>query len=96
MEKDPEFWFEDGNIVLIARGVEFRVYKGLLIKHSPVFRVMLSLPQPSVTEKSNGVAIPTVELSDHPVDIKTLFADFIFGDAFRYVISFPLMSSCAE
>ncbi|KAH9925605.1 uncharacterized protein BXZ73DRAFT_78946 [Epithele typhae] len=45
---DDEFWLEDGNLTLIARNaVEFRVYKGPLIANSPVFRDMLSLPQPA-------------------------------------------------
>ncbi|OJT11073.1 hypothetical protein TRAPUB_12414, partial [Trametes pubescens] len=38
VKRDDEFWFEDGNIVLIARDIEFRVFKGILAKHSPLFR----------------------------------------------------------
>ncbi|OJT06025.1 hypothetical protein TRAPUB_3123 [Trametes pubescens] len=44
--KDEELWFEDGTLILIARDVKFRIYKGPLIAHSPVFKDMLSLPQP--------------------------------------------------
>lgn len=43
--RDAEFWFEDGTIVLVARHVEFRVYKSILADHSPVFSDMfLALP----------------------------------------------------
>lgn len=38
--RDAEFWFEDGTIVLVARDVEFRVYKSILADHSPVFSNM--------------------------------------------------------
>ncbi|KAI9061836.1 hypothetical protein FKP32DRAFT_1677767 [Trametes sanguinea] len=45
-QPDDEFWFEDGNLILIAGDVEFRIYKGPLIANSPVFKDMLSLPSP--------------------------------------------------
>ncbi len=45
-KRDNELWFEDRTVILVARDVEFRVYKGLLADHSPVFRDMFSLPQP--------------------------------------------------
>ena len=38
--RDEDFWFEDGTVVLVAEGVEFRVYEGLLADHSPVLRDM--------------------------------------------------------
>ncbi|KAJ2989084.1 hypothetical protein NUW54_g1873 [Trametes sanguinea] len=44
--RDEEFWYDDGTIILIARNVEFRIYKGILAEHSPVFKDMFSFPQP--------------------------------------------------
>ncbi|KAI0790047.1 hypothetical protein C8Q75DRAFT_806691 [Abortiporus biennis] len=35
--KCEEFWFDDGNIVLVARNTSFRVHKGFLRRQSPVF-----------------------------------------------------------
>lgn len=49
-KRDAEFWYSDGNIILVARDVEFRVFKGILAEHSPVFRDMFSLPQPAPAE----------------------------------------------
>lgn len=44
-QRDTEFWYDDGNIILVARDVEFRVFKGILAEYSPVFKDMCSLPQ---------------------------------------------------
>ena len=76
-KKHPEFWFEDGNIILVAQDVEFKVYKGPLIKQSPVFRDMLSLPQGP--DSASESALPVVHLPDHPHDIKWLLECVVFG-----------------
>ncbi|KAJ7221392.1 hypothetical protein GGX14DRAFT_388571 [Mycena pura] len=41
-----ELWFSDGTIVLQAGNSQFRVYQGILAARSPVFKDMLSVPQP--------------------------------------------------
>ncbi|KAL1938256.1 hypothetical protein VTO73DRAFT_11707 [Trametes versicolor] len=76
--RDPEFWFEDGSVVLVAHGYGFRVFKGVLAHHSPVFQDMFSLPQPvlsapspSSRTASEGVdPCPVVHLSDSPEDLR--------------------------
>lgn len=73
-KRDEEFWYSDGNVILVAQDVEFRVYKGLLAEHSPVFRDMFSLPQllpasePVVTLSED--ACPIVYLSDSAEDLR--------------------------
>lgn len=42
-----EPWFDDGNIVLVAGGQCFKVYRGTLSVHSPIFKDMFSCPQPA-------------------------------------------------
>ncbi|TFK85592.1 hypothetical protein K466DRAFT_494463 [Polyporus arcularius HHB13444] len=69
---DEEFWFDDGNIILIAGDVEFRVYKGLLADHSPVFKDMFSLPQPPTSEGELAASCPIVHLSDSPEEVRCL------------------------
>ncbi|EIW56904.1 uncharacterized protein TRAVEDRAFT_77609, partial [Trametes versicolor FP-101664 SS1] len=74
-KRDEEFWFEDGSIILIARDVEFRVFKGILAKHSPLFGDMFSLPPGPPPESSQGTAAaaescPVVHLSDSPEDFR--------------------------
>lgn len=41
-----EVWFADGNLVLQAENIVFKVYQGILTQESSLFRDMLSLPQP--------------------------------------------------
>ncbi|KAI0351200.1 hypothetical protein OH77DRAFT_1462343 [Trametes cingulata] len=67
---DREFWFEDGSVVLIAYNVGFRVYKRLLIEHSPFFRDLFQIPQPARIPKIEGC--PFVILMDPPERLRHL------------------------
>ncbi|KAL4246536.1 hypothetical protein ABKN59_009966 [Abortiporus biennis] len=68
--KCEEFWFDDGNIVLVARNTSFRVHKGFLRRQSPVFNDILNLPQsPDETSGAQIEACPIVQLSDSREDI---------------------------
>ncbi len=72
--RDTEFWFEDGNVILVAKSYEFRVFEGILAHHSPVFQDMFSLPQPVSSALPEGTqtldACPVVHLSDSPEDLR--------------------------
>ncbi|KAI1785131.1 hypothetical protein LXA43DRAFT_1100633 [Ganoderma leucocontextum] len=63
LEHDPEFWFEDGSVVLITQNISFRVYKRLLAEHSPFFRDLFRIPQPIPAQKIEGC--PLVVLSNY-------------------------------
>ncbi|RDX49030.1 hypothetical protein OH76DRAFT_1382842 [Lentinus brumalis] len=69
-QRDEEFWFEDGSIILVARDVEFRVYMRVLADHSTVFADMFSLPQPASVTSNPTCDIPTVHLEDSPEDLR--------------------------
>ena len=74
-ERDEEFWFEDGTVILVAGGIEFRIYSGLLAAHSPVFRDLLAKPNPTRSDPSDGTygaRCPIVHLSDSPEDLRHL------------------------
>ena len=45
--KVPELWFEDGNLVLLAGNLIFKVYRCLLCARSSVFSDLFSLPPPT-------------------------------------------------
>ena len=67
---DREYWLNDGNVILIARGVAFKLYKDLLAAQSHIFADLFSLPVPSTSETLNGC--PVVRLMDSPEDIRHL------------------------
>ncbi|KAH9829562.1 uncharacterized protein C8Q71DRAFT_727995 [Rhodofomes roseus] len=69
--RDGRFWYEDGNIVVIAGNVGFRVYKGLLSAHSDVFRDMFSLPQPGPDPVGD---CPVVHVTDTAAELRSLLS----------------------
>ncbi len=95
LRHDVEFWFDSGNLVLVSSNLEFRVWKAPLIKHSPVFRDMLSLPQDAGSTRmpSNGAfarrtvtssaAPAVVHLSDPPEDLRHFLRAFFPGKTLR-------------
>jgi hypothetical protein len=62
-----DFWFHDGNIVIIAGNAVFKVHKGQLERHSDIFNVLFSIPQPGFHELIDGCRY--VELNDDPSDV---------------------------
>lgn len=88
LRRDDELWFATGNLVLIAREVEFRIWKAPLIKHSPVFKDMLSLPQDAASSEiasdMGGCAPPAaVHLLDSPEDLRHFLRAFVPGKTLR-------------
>ena len=70
-KKSPDFWFDDGNVVLVASRVGYRLHGGILARHSPVFQDMLSFPQPEYSaEKAEGC--PVVQLTEDANDLETV------------------------
>ena len=66
---DKQFWFEDGNVILVARDARFKVYKGLLAAQSPVFGDLFACAS-HAEETYEGC--PVVRLTDAPEDLKCL------------------------
>ncbi|KAI0742402.1 hypothetical protein C8Q80DRAFT_1108864, partial [Daedaleopsis nitida] len=74
-QRDPVFWFEDGTAVLIAGGVGFRIYRGVLADRLPVFRNIFPGAQSPHRESSGGGSswsCPEVYLSDSPEALREL------------------------
>ncbi len=86
-KKDEEFWYEDGNIFLIAGDTRFRVFKGILADLSPVFRDMFSIPHPRVNTSSSKAAqlCPVVHVSDPPEELRYLLRVCFPKTGARYV-----------
>ncbi|KAH9922098.1 uncharacterized protein B0H18DRAFT_1019101 [Fomitopsis serialis] len=73
IKRDQVVWFDDGNIMLLAGGVAFRVYRGLLALHSEIFADMFSVPQPESVEQLDGC--PVIHLTDHPDELRHFLRD---------------------
>ncbi|KZP13431.1 hypothetical protein FIBSPDRAFT_797890 [Athelia psychrophila] len=64
-----EIWFEDGNVVLQAEGTHFKVYRGALAAHSPIFKDVFAMPQPPSEGEAAIEGCPVVHLSDTAADV---------------------------
>jgi hypothetical protein len=80
-----DFWFNDGNVILVSQNAAFKVHKGQLARHSEVFADVFSLPQPRpllrlAGERASAVGLdgkeegvidgcPFVVLQDSPKDV---------------------------
>ncbi|KAJ7473319.1 hypothetical protein FB451DRAFT_1248993 [Mycena latifolia] len=75
LERVDSLWFSDGNIVICAHNVLFRVFRGILTARSPVFAEMLAFPQSDDAETIDGC--PVLHLDDSAADtmyfLKALF-----------------------
>nr|GAT42934.1 predicted protein [Mycena chlorophos] len=66
LERVESLWFSDGNVVLQAGNVQFRVYSGLLAQKSRVFADLLACPQPEEDSVIEGC--PVMHLDDSAAD----------------------------
>ncbi|KAJ7907691.1 hypothetical protein B0H13DRAFT_2233417 [Mycena leptocephala] len=57
----------DGNVVIIASSVAFKVHRGQLRRHSEIFDDLFSIPQPKDQDLYDGC--PWVEVYDCPSDV---------------------------
>lgn len=69
--KCAEFWLDDGNVILQAENMQFKVHKSILSMNSTVFSDMFCTPQP-VSGEQLIEWCPVVHLSDTSVDVTIL------------------------
>ncbi|KAJ6567045.1 hypothetical protein B0H19DRAFT_939766 [Mycena capillaripes] len=74
-----ELWFEDGNLVIQAENSQYRVFRSILARASPIFHDMLSFPQPPESELVDGC--PFVRLPDRDSEVAP-FLRAIFDSEF--------------
>ena len=67
LRRHSEFWIKDGNLILVAKDVAFRVYRGLLAEQSTVFANMAEAASEDFFKVFEGH--PVVHLSDSPQDL---------------------------
>ncbi|KAF7354445.1 hypothetical protein MVEN_01133500 [Mycena venus] len=76
-----ELWFSDGNVVIIASSVAFKVHQGQLRRHSGVFDNLFNTPQPKDQNLYDGC--PWVEVDDCPSDMLYFLKALYDGLYFR-------------
>ncbi|EPT02370.1 hypothetical protein FOMPIDRAFT_1160535 [Fomitopsis schrenkii] len=81
---DETYWYRDGNIVIVAQDVGFRVFKSLLAEASEVFRDMFSVPTPAsdvprVDESDGATPYSIVHVSDTADEFRSLLTILLHG-----------------
>ncbi|KAH8115788.1 hypothetical protein DFH11DRAFT_1507542 [Phellopilus nigrolimitatus] len=79
--RQTDFWFGDGNIILLADNVAFKVHRGNLERHSDVFQDLMSIPQPADVAMFEDCHI--IELHDSPADLWYLLKAIYDGLYFK-------------
>lgn len=79
----PEpLWFSDGNLILVAQpsGVRFKIHRGILERHSEVFRDLFALARPDKNGRDEGEeGCVEVEVYDRPGDMGYLLCALYDG-----------------
>lgn len=85
LTRSKDFWLDDGNVVLVARGetVAFRAHKSILSRHSPYFRNYFA--KHTDAEKSLSDCY-IVHLTDKPNDLLNFLR--VIYDGRKYVFTF--------
>ncbi|PIL23579.1 hypothetical protein GSI_14892 [Ganoderma sinense ZZ0214-1] len=74
LERDKDLWLDDGTVILVAWKIAFKVYKGLLSVHSPVFSDMFASAAHADETYDES---PIVRVTDSPEDLKWLLIQLI-------------------
>ncbi|KAJ7470148.1 hypothetical protein B0H11DRAFT_2283417 [Mycena galericulata] len=82
MKRSEELWLSDGDLIIQAEDVSFRIHAKALAENSTVFADMMEFPRDDAEEKVDGVAL--VRLFDSDADA-AIFLKAIFDES----ASFP-------
>lgn len=70
--RHPDYYFADGNIVLVAGDVTFRVHSGILCRHSKVFNDVIDPSHPRNVQQEIIDGCPCARLDDNPEDLAVI------------------------
>ncbi|TCD60632.1 hypothetical protein EIP91_009749 [Steccherinum ochraceum] len=77
-----DIWYDDGNVILVAGAVGFKVYRGVLYRLSEVFREIFDQRE-STREQHTFDGCPAIVLLDTAQDLLCLLST-LYDDASRY------------
>ncbi|KAH9885114.1 hypothetical protein C8Q73DRAFT_718381 [Cubamyces lactineus] len=90
-----DFWFEDGNIILVASdGIGFRVHRSILAHHSNVFRDLFDIRQAICGDEPDACPCPIVPISVPADDLSKLMRA-LYGGRSWIKYDEPLLFSTA-
>ena len=76
LEKHPELWWEDGNVVLVAGKKGFKAHRSVLSRKSAIFNDMFAVSGQSPQDTFE--CIPVVHLADDPEEL-AYFLDAMYN-----------------
>ncbi|TEB27383.1 hypothetical protein FA13DRAFT_933338 [Coprinellus micaceus] len=76
--RSDRLWFSDGNVVLRAEGVQFKVYQAILAQRSPVLAAVFGAIQPGNENVVDGCPVVRLE-DDSAEDVKHMLLA-LYGD----------------
>lgn len=71
LPRHDDLWFDDGNVVIASSDLSFRLHRGVLARHSSVFKDLFQVPQADQAQTVEGC--PVAQLHDRGVDLVLLF-----------------------
>lgn len=90
MTRDATLWFDDGNVILTASGVGFRVHRGVLSAVSALFRDMFSMRPVADEDKVDGC--PLIAMHDSSQELRHLLQLLYSGH--QYVVASCFRVAC--
>lgn len=73
----PEYWFDDGNVVVVAGNISYRVHAGILSRPSIVLRQLCAELRADSSQDIAGC--PILTLDDSPEDMTALISNLYGG-----------------
>lgn len=89
LPRHQDLWFEDGSIVIAGSDISFRLHRGVLARHSGVFKDTFQIPQGEQSLTVDGC--PAVQLHDPGEHLILLFT-ILYDGAKEYVHLPPLVA----
>ncbi|TFY52892.1 hypothetical protein EVJ58_g9755 [Rhodofomes roseus] len=101
--RNTQFWYDDGNVIIVAQNVGFRVYKGLLSKSSRVLGYMVNAaqlpPSQSRDQPESGDNCTVVHVTDTAAEMRSLLMVLLEGRHYmqrRLEFTFEDMANCIQ